>query len=180
MHPTHASCVTHLTVEPVADPEIHPYTIDALHNGRVVGRLRGFVLEYHNLEGVAALAGLNHDDLREAVDAVRFAMAVTHDAPISYVDVLLVAPAYRGYGLARQMLERSWLHADCGASLLRPCPLQFCLDWLRPEDLALIGPQCIGVDPKRSLASLIRFYQRIGYAALPGTDFWWRPLPLQR
>ena len=64
------------------------------------------------------------------------------------------------------MLERSWLHADCGATLLRPCPLQFCLDWLRPEDLALIGPQCIGVDPKRSLASLTKFYQRIGYTAL--------------
>lgn len=180
MHPTHASCLTRLTVNPVADPEIHPFTIDALHDGRVVGRLRGFVLEYRNLEGVAALAGLSHGDLREAVKAVRFAMAATHEAPISYVDVLLVAPACRGYGLARQMLERAWLHADCGASLLRPCPLQFCRDWLPPEDLALIGPRSIGVDPKRSLASLGGFYQRMGYTALPGSDFWWRPLPLKR
>ncbi|ABM27263.1 conserved hypothetical protein [Nitratidesulfovibrio vulgaris DP4] len=177
MHPTRTSCLTHLTESPECGSGLRAYTIDAVHDGEVVGRLRGFVIHYHSLDMVGDLAGVSHDDLREAVEAVRFAMASTHDAPVSYVDVLLVAPKARGGDVARQLLERSWLYGDCGVSLLRPCPLQFCIDWLRPEDRALLGRVRIGGDPKRSLESLERFYARVGYGRLPATDFWWRMLP---
>lgn len=177
MYPTQTSCLTRLTESPGCGAGLHAFTIDALHAGEVVGRLRGFVIHYGSLDMVGELAGLTHDDLREAVEAVRFAMVSTHDAPVSYVDVLLVSPKARGGNVAKQLLERSWLHGDCGVSLLRPCPLQFCIDWLRPEDRALLGRVRIGSDAKRSMQSLERFYQRCGYAHLPSTDFWWRLLP---
>ncbi len=179
MHPGLCSCPTRLFTAPEHPrTDINPFTVDAFRNGQVAGRLRGFVLHYQSIESVAAMAGLSHDDLREAVNAVRFTMAATHDAPILYVDVLLVAPAYRGLGLARQLLERAWLHGNCHASLLRPCPLQYYLDWLSPEDRELVGHVRTGTaNERRSLDSLKTFYRRIGYAPLPHSGFWWRQLP---
>jgi GNAT superfamily N-acetyltransferase len=178
MHPRLCSCPTRLTVEPEHNADIQAFTVEAFRDSCVIGRLRGFILHYQNIEAVAEMANLLHEDLREAVRAVRFAMAATHDAPILYVDVLLVSPASRGLGLAKQLLERAWLHRNCHASLLRPCPLQYYLDWLSPEDRQLVGNVRTGTqNERRSLNNLKNFYQKIGYTPLNCNGFWWRALP---